>query len=157
MILVTGGAGFIGSNLQAALIARGHETVVADWLGAEGKWRNLAKHPPSRVVAPPDLDAFLAEHPPLEMVYHLGAVSETTAVDGDHTWATNVELSRRLWDWCARRGVRFVYASSAATYGDGAAGFDDEFDLKALERLKHQESERLHSRKLRSFAEVAFQ
>jgi len=136
MILVTGGAGFIGSNLQAALIARGHETVVADWLGAEGKWRNLAKHPPSRVVAPPDLDAFLAEHPPLEMVYHLGAVSETTAVDGDHTWATNVELSRRLWDWCARRGVRFVYASSAATYGDGAAGFDDEFDLKALERLR---------------------
>jgi ADP-L-glycero-D-manno-heptose 6-epimerase len=136
MILVTGGAGFIGSNLQAALVRRGHETVVADTFGSDGKWRNLAKHPPSRVVAPADLDAFLATHPPLEMVFHLGAVSETTAIDGDHTWATNVELSRRLWDWCADRGVRFVYASSAATYGDGAQGFDDDPALAALERLR---------------------
>jgi ADP-L-glycero-D-manno-heptose 6-epimerase len=136
MILITGGAGFIGSNLQAALAARGHETVVADSLGSDGKWRNLAKHPPSRVVHPDELDDFLASHPPLEVVYHLGAVSETTAVDGDHTWATNVELSRYLWEWCAQRGVRFIYASSAATYGDGAQGFDDDFTLAGLERLR---------------------
>ena len=136
MILVTGGAGFIGSNLQAALVRRGHETVVADWFGSDGKWRNLAKHPPSRVVQPADLRAFLDTHPPLEMVYHLGAVSETTAVDGDHTWATNVELSRYLWEWCADRGVRFVYASSAATYGDGMQGFDDDPSVAALERLR---------------------
>ena len=136
MILVTGGAGFIGSNLQAALVRRGHETVVADLFGSDGKWRNLAKHPPSRVVPPADLRTFLDTHPPLEMVYHLGAVSETTAVDGDHTWATNVELSRYLWEWCADRGVRFVYASSAATYGDGAQGFDDDPSLTALERLR---------------------
>jgi len=136
MILVTGGAGFIGSNLQAALVRRGHETVVVDLFGSDGKWRNLAKHPPARVVAPNDLDAFLASRPPLEMVFHLGAVSETTAVDGDHTWATNVELSRRLWEWCAAHGVRFVYASSAATYGDGAQGFEDDPELKALERLR---------------------
>ena len=134
MILVTGGAGFIGSNLQAALVRRGHETVVADWLGSEGKWRNLAQHPPSRVVPPEDLRAFLDTHPPIEMVVHLGAISETTAMDGDRTWATNVELSRFLWDWCADRGVRFVYASSAATYGDGAQGFDD--DSAALDRLR---------------------
>ncbi|MEI7711021.1 MAG: ADP-glyceromanno-heptose 6-epimerase [Rhodospirillales bacterium] len=136
MILVTGGAGFIGSNLQAALARRGHETIVVDILGSEGKWRNLAKHPPSRIVPPAELRAFLASNPPLEMVYHLGAVSETTAIDGDHTWATNVELSRYLWDWCSDRGVRFVYASSAATYGDGAQGFDDDPSLKALERLR---------------------
>ena len=136
MILVTGGAGFIGSNLQAALVRRGHETVVADLFGSDGKWRNLAKHPPSRVVPPADLRAFLDTHPPLEMVYHLGAVSETTAVDGDHTWATNVELSRYLWEWCADRGVRFVYASSAATYGDGVQGFDDDPSVAALERLR---------------------
>jgi ADP-L-glycero-D-manno-heptose 6-epimerase len=136
MILVTGGAGFIGSNLQAALARRGHETVVADLLGREGKWRNLAKHPPARIIPPASLDAFLASRPPLEMVFHLGAVSETTATDGDHTWATNVELSRRLWEWCADRGVRLVYASSAATYGDGAAGFEDAFTLPALERLR---------------------
>ena len=134
MILVTGGAGFIGSNLQAALARRGHDAVVADRLGSDVKWRNLAKHPPSRVVPPERLRDFLDSHPPLEMVFHLGAVSETTAVDGDHTWATNVELSRYLWEWCADRGVRFVYASSAATYGDGAEGFDD--DSSALNRLR---------------------
>ena len=59
------------------------------------------------------------------MVFHLGAVSATTASDADLVWETNVALSRRLWDWCSAQGVRFVYASSAATYGDGAAGFSD--------------------------------
>jgi ADP-L-glycero-D-manno-heptose 6-epimerase len=136
MILITGGAGFIGSNLQAALARRGHETVVADTLGSDGKWRNLANHPPTRLVPPTELRAFLEDRPPVEMVFHLGAVSETTAVDGDHTWATNVELSRRLWEWCADRGVRMVYASSAATYGDGAHGFDDDSSLAALSRLR---------------------
>ena len=136
MILITGGAGFIGSNLQAALVRRGQETVVVDTLGCDGKWRNLARHPPSRIVQPDDLHAFLESHPPLEMVFHLGAVSATTAVDGDHTWATNVELSRHLWEWCAARGVPLVYASSAATYGNGSQGFDDEFTLPALERLR---------------------
>ena len=52
MILITGGAGFIGSNLQAALSRRGHMTVVVDRLGNDGKWRNLAKHPPARIVHP---------------------------------------------------------------------------------------------------------
>ena len=136
MILVTGGAGFIGSNLQAALFQRGHETIVVDWLGDAGKWRNLGKHSPSRIVPPEDLDDLLASHPPIEMVFHLGAVSATTATDGDHVWATNVELSLRLWHWCAARGVRFVYASSAATYGNGAEGFDDDFTLPYLHRLR---------------------
>jgi ADP-L-glycero-D-manno-heptose 6-epimerase len=136
MILITGGAGFIGSNLHAALAGRGVQTVVADTLGHEGKWRNLAKHPPFRVIHPDGLMAFLNTHPPLELVFHLGAVSETTATDGDHTWATNVELSRSLWTWCAQREVRFVYASSAATYGDGTQGFDDDVRLGALDRLR---------------------
>jgi len=136
MILVTGGAGFIGSNLQAALMRRGHETIVADWLGRERKWRNLASHPPSRVIPPGELEAFLESRPPLEMVFHMGAISETTAADGDLTWATNVELSRRLWEWCADHGVRLVYASSAATYGDGAQGFEDDFSVPALQRLR---------------------
>jgi ADP-L-glycero-D-manno-heptose 6-epimerase len=136
MILITGGAGFIGSNLQAALYKRGLETVVADTLGNDDKWRNLAKHPPARIVHPDRLTAFLAGHPALEMVFHLGAVSETTATDGDHTWATNVELSRHLWEWCTARGVRLVYASSAATYGDGSRGFDDDPALPALDALR---------------------
>ncbi len=136
MILVTGGAGFIGSNLQAALVRRGLETVVVDRLGSDDKWRNLAKHPPAGIVAPEDLDAFLARHPPIEMVFHMGAISETTARDGDLTWATNVELSRKLWDWCADRGARFVYASSAATYGMMTEGFEDEFSIDALDKLR---------------------
>jgi len=136
MIMVTGGAGFIGSFLHAALVARGHETVVVDWLGTEGKWRNLAKHPPARLIAPDALEDFLASHPPLEMVFHLGAISETTAVDGDLTWNTNVATSLALWRWCAARGVRFVYASSAATYGDGAAGFEDDASEDHLRSLR---------------------
>ena len=77
-------------------------------------------------LAPEALDGFLTEEPAIEMVYHLGAISETTAIDGDLVWRTNVALSQRLWDWCAARRVRFVYASSAATYGNGEQGFDDD-------------------------------
>ena len=134
MIVITGGAGFIGSFLHAALRLRGYETVVVDWLGQGGKWRNLAKHPPGRMVRPDQLEDFLAGHPPVEAVFHLGAISETTATDGDLVWETNVERSAQLWRWCAQRGTRLIYASSAATYGDGAAGFDD--DPATLGRLR---------------------
>jgi len=134
MILVTGGAGFIGSNLHAALARRGERCVIADWLGSDGKWRNLAHHPPARLVRPDTIDAYLDSNPPIEIVIHLGAISETTATDGDQVWETNVELSWRLWRWCAVRGVRFIYASSASTYGDGSNGFDD--DPALLPRLE---------------------
>ncbi len=134
MILITGGAGFIGSNLNAALAEAGYDVVIVDWLGSEGKWRNLAAHPPALIVMPDTLDDFLAADPPVEMVFHLGAISETTASNGDLVWMTNVELSLLLWNWCADHDVRLVYASSAATYGDGSAGFDD--DLNALTRLR---------------------
>jgi ADP-L-glycero-D-manno-heptose 6-epimerase len=134
MILVTGGAGFIGSNLQAALVARGLETVVVDRLRDQGKWRNLAAHPPTRIIDPDELEDFLASHPPVELIFHLGAISSTTATDGDLVWRTNVEESLRLWQWCTTRGARFIYASSAATYGDGSNGFTD--GVEALGKLK---------------------
>lgn len=136
MIMVTGGAGFIGSNLHAALVARGCETVVVDRLRSNGKWRNLAKHPPTRLLPPDQLEAFLASGPKLAMLYHLGAISETTAIDGDAAWAVNVELPLRLWQWCAAQQVPFVYASSASTYGDGSLGFDDDGSVAHLERLR---------------------
>jgi ADP-L-glycero-D-manno-heptose 6-epimerase len=136
MIMVTGAAGFIGSNLHAALARRGKETVAVDWLGEQGKWQNLAKHPPTRLVQPGALDAFLDSQPPLEMVFHIGAVTDTTATNGDQVWETNVELSNRLWQWCAKNSVRLVYASSSATYGDGTEGFDDDGSLRHLERLR---------------------
>jgi ADP-L-glycero-D-manno-heptose 6-epimerase len=98
---------------------------VVDRLRSSGKWRNLAAHPPARLVHPDHLRDFLDSHPPLEMVFHLGAISATTATDGDLVWAVNVELPQMLWRWCAARGVRLVYASSAATYGDGTRGMDD--------------------------------
>ena len=134
MMLLTGGAGFIGSYVHARLAARGQPAVVVDWLGDAGsrggeKWRNLARHPPARIVRPEALNAYLATHPLIEAVIHLGAISETTATDADLAWETNVELSWRLWSWCAARKVRFIYASSASTYGDGSAGFDDDPDL----------------------------
>jgi ADP-L-glycero-D-manno-heptose 6-epimerase len=136
MILVTGGAGFIGSNLHAALYAAGREVIVCDWLGSDGKWRNLGRHPPLNVIAPDKLLEFLAGNPPVETVVHLGAISATTAVDGDEVWRQNVGLSQSLWHWCADNLVRFIYASSAATYGDGAQGFDDECSTEALRRLR---------------------
>jgi ADP-L-glycero-D-manno-heptose 6-epimerase len=133
MILITGGAGFIGSYLHAELAARGHETAIVDWLGSAGKWRNIANHAPHHLIPPEKLEDFLAQDPPIEMIYHLGAISETTIANGDLAWQTNVDMSRRLWDWCAERSVRFIYASSAATYGNGAQGFDD--DPLQLHRL----------------------
>jgi len=136
MILVTGGAGFIGSNLQAALARRGLETIVVDTLGCKGKWLNLASHAPDRIIHPDALDAFLETRPAVEMVFHLGAVSSTSATDGDRTWAANVELSRRIWTWCTEREVRLIYASSASTYGDGSNGFDDDGSPEGLERLR---------------------
>ncbi len=128
MILLTGGAGFIGSCLHAALRTRGRRTIVVDRLGHDGKWRNLAAHPPERLLAPDELDGFLRTAPRLDAVIHLGAISETTARDGDLVWRTNVALSQALWTWCAAHGVPFLYASSAATYGaaDGEGGFSDD-------------------------------
>jgi ADP-L-glycero-D-manno-heptose 6-epimerase len=136
MILVTGGAGFIGSNLQASLYADGIPAAVADWLGDSDKWRNLAAHPPLEIIDPDQLAAWLQTAPNLDAIVHLGAISETTATDGDLVWRRNVTYSQALWRHCAAQGVRFIYASSAATYGDGAAGFDDDFSLPALQKLR---------------------
>ncbi len=132
MIIVTGGAGFIGSNIVGRLCAQGEEVVVCDWLGTDNiKWKNLAKHPIDRVVAPEALDAYLASHgKDVTAIVHMGAISATTASDADLVVRSNFDLSRQLWEWCAQAGVPFVYASSAATYGDGDQGFSDDNSLE---------------------------
>ncbi len=137
MILITGGAGFIGSNIAAALDRAGREIAICDRLGDGDKWRNIAKRVLAAVVAPPDLDRFLAGPPAdVDAVVHMGAISATTETDADLIVATNLTLSQRLWTWCATHEVPLIYASSAATYGDGAAGFDDdEQRLPALRPL----------------------
>ena len=137
MILLTGGAGFIGSCLNAALQRQGRDVTIVDRLGSDGKWRNLAHAPPQRLVPPEALDALLTRAGvAIEAVVHLGAISETTARDGDLVWSSNVALSQTLWSWCAAHGVPFLYASSAATYGaaDGPDGFSD--DPALLDRLR---------------------
>lgn len=136
MLLVTGGAGFIGSNVVAALNDAGHsDVVVCDLLGSDGKWRNLAKRQLVDIVPPAELPDWLKGRK-LDAVIHLGAISETTATDGDLVIETNFRFSMRLLDWCTANAVPLIYASSAATYGDGAEGFDDDASLPALKKLR---------------------
>src|ERR1700726_2908803 len=136
MLLVTGGAGFIGSNVVAALNDAGRADVaVCDVLGHDGKWRNLAKRQLTDIVPPAELQDWLKGRR-LDAVIHLGAISETTATDGDLVIETNFRLSMRLLDWGTTPATPFIYASSAATYGDGAQGFRDDASIAALRTLR---------------------
>jgi ADP-L-glycero-D-manno-heptose 6-epimerase len=134
--LVTGGAGFIGSNVVADLNEAGRaDIVVNDHLGTDEKWRNLGKRRLADVVPPAQLFAWL-DGRKLDAVIHMGAISDTTASDADLVLDTNFRLSLRLLEWCAETRTPFIYASSAATYGDGAAGFSDDGTPHALAQLR---------------------
>ena len=137
MIIVTGGAGFIGSNLVAALESRGKRVVVCDWLGQDDKWRNIAKRDLEGVIAPESLFGFLEDNAKnIDAIFHMGAISTTTETNVDLIAETNLRLSQNLWQWCRRNDSPFIYASSAATYGDGAAGFTDDATITGLARLR---------------------
>jgi ADP-L-glycero-D-manno-heptose 6-epimerase len=137
MIVVTGGAGFIGSNLVAGLeeAGRGPVTVV-DRLGHDDKWKNLRRRELDELVDPDGLDDLLYRRVnDITHVVHMGAISATTETDADLIAETNIRLSQHVWRWCAQHDVPLIYASSAATYGDGSAGFDDDDAPQALARL----------------------
>ena len=140
LILVTGGAGFIGSNIIADLADDDDlEIAVCDRLreAALGKWRNLAKHRIADFVPPEDLPAWLeGRGRQAEAVIHMGAVSSTTERDADKIVQVNFGLSRDLFVWCAANARRFIWASSAATYGTGADDFDDDPSPAALAALR---------------------
>lgn len=138
MIIVTGGTGFIGSNLVAGLEESGcKDIVICDTLGAEDKWQNIAKRELRDIVNPERLFDYLDTHKEnIEVIFHMGAISSTTESDVDLIAETNIVLSRRLWKWCGKNDVRFIYASSAATYGDGEAGFVDTQEIEPLAKLR---------------------
>jgi ADP-L-glycero-D-manno-heptose 6-epimerase len=132
MQLITGAAGFIGAHLAHQLHAEGASLLLADFVPDPVKARHLeglATHPFADATAMftagaelPHLGTHAAN---LSAVWHLGANSDTTTRDWDHLLHVNIGASQQLWRWCAAHGVPFYYASSAATYGDGAQGFSD--------------------------------
>jgi ADP-L-glycero-D-manno-heptose 6-epimerase len=137
-VLVTGGAGFIGSNIAGALAdLTDYRVVVVDQFGSTDKWRNLSKHAIFEILAPAETFYWLEGHKnQLDAIVHMGAVSSTTETDVDLILDTNFTLSRSLWRWATENQKRFIYASSAATYGSGDAGFKDDISIAALKALK---------------------
>src|SRR5450755_4263140 len=115
MYVVTGGAGFIGSNLVAELSARGREVVVVDWLRQDERWRNLVRHDVADVILPEALPLWLDRHgAQIDAVLHMGANSSTTEADVDLVVRQNIHATLDLLDWCTVHAKRFIYASSAA-------------------------------------------
>jgi ADP-L-glycero-D-manno-heptose 6-epimerase len=139
-ILVTGGAGFIGSALVWALNQRGlTDIVITDFLGKDEKWRNLV---PLRYADYVEADVFRrnlgqnsAVFGKFSTVFHLGACSSTTESNAGYLIDNNFAYTKELAAWALGQGARFIYASSAATYGDGAQGMDDRDDNLARLRL----------------------
>ena len=138
MYVITGGAGFIGSNIAHKLDARdAGPLVIVDRLREDDKWRNIAKRPLADIIHPDHVHAFLTENTrAIKAVVHMGAISATTERDADLIVETNFRLSRDLWVWCAEHDKSFVYASSGATYGDGREGFDDDLSKDGLAKLR---------------------
>jgi ADP-L-glycero-D-manno-heptose 6-epimerase len=137
VILVTGGAGFIGSHIVDDLAAAGVRVVVADLLRLDGKWRNIATAELHDLIRPEALFDWLAHNSGrVAAIVHMAAISTTTEPDVDRYVAANIRLTLDLWEWAAANQTRFLYASSAATYGAGNAGFSDDQSPTALAKLR---------------------
>jgi len=138
MYVVTGGAGFIGSNILYGLEKAGvGPLVVIDRMGDKDKWRNVAKRALFDIIHPDQAADFLESRAnQVRAVIHMGAISATTETDVDKIIDNNFRLSMYLWNWCSANNTRLIYASSAATYGDGAQGFDDNCNAMELAKLR---------------------
>ncbi len=136
-VIVTGAAGFIGSNLVEELNRRGrNDLLLVDNLGTDEKWKNLVGLRFDDLITSDQFMA-LAERnalPAAQAVVHLGACSSTTERDAGFLLENNYRFTRKTCEWCLANGVRFVYASSAATYGDGSQGYSD--DLEGVPALR---------------------
>ncbi len=127
-ILVTGAAGFIGRNVVAELNRRGEtELILVDELGKDEKWKNLVGLQYEDIVSPEEFLGLLedGQFADARSLIHLGACSATTEKDADYLLRNNYQYTRVLCNWAMEHEVRFVYASSAATYGAGELGYDD--------------------------------
>lgn len=137
-IIVTGGAGFIGSCMVRTLNDMGYENIViVDHIASTEKWMNLRN---KKYIEYVPRDSFIrrlseGDFANVCKIIHLGACSSTTETDFDYLWNNNVEFSKILWNYCADKGIPFIYASSAATYGAGEKGFEDTIDIDELRPL----------------------
>ena len=137
MIIVSGATGFIGSNIVADLNEAGRsDLILVDDLGTEGKWKNIAKRRFYDVVLPSEISSLMSTLPGADAVFHMGANSSTLASDGNSILLSNFRASKLWWEWCIHTNTPFIYASSAATYGDGRRGFADNQTPGALDDLR---------------------
>ncbi len=127
MIVVTGGTGFIGSALIWKLNELGIDNIVIiDELGNQDKWKNIVKRNIRNVIHVSEGLAWLeANRNQIEFVFHMGACSATTEMDADYLFRNNVHYTMKIYDICVANEIPLIYASSAATYGGGEAGYDD--------------------------------
>jgi len=133
MIIVTGGAGFIGSCMVRTLNDHGREDIViVDNIASTDKWMNMRNKKYIKYVHKLEFLEELPTYENVEAIIHMGAQSATTEKDFDYLWKNNFEYTKALWNYCAEKQISFLYASSAATYGDGEQGFDDKMDIDKL-------------------------
>lgn len=136
MVIVTGGAGFIGSCVVRTLNDAGIEDIIiVDNISSTDKWMNMRNKKYIKYVHKSEFLEQLPSYESVTAIIHMGAQSSTTEKDFDYLWNNNFEYTKKLWNYCAEKQISFIYASSAATYGDGEEGFDDKTDIDRLSPL----------------------